>query len=477
MSNQDTPEDIQPKSDPLRVKVGKTTLKLREGVNRVKTVTKDSAGVEHVKVTEYRQFTLAYTVGKQRFRRRFATLEEARAEAHLVATKLDGDEKKVLLLTEDDRLAYVQAKKHVEPLGVKVHAACEKYAAAVKALAGLPTKPSLEIAVNEYAAAVCRLPGDVELREAIDFYIARHPVGMRLRTVQQVVDELIEVKRKAGKSHVHLKDLESRLGKFAHAFECPIASVTQDWIQKWVDSLNLANRTKQNHLRLVRLLFGFAVRKGYLAREAVYEITGVEKPEAEETEIEIFAPDELRELFRHARPEMIPWLAVSAFAGIRNAELSRLDWRDVNLKSRYITVTAGKAKTGARRLVPITDTLFAWLQPHAQSSGPVVAFANIAKQIGWLVDDVNAARKKEGQPEFVWKHNGLRHSFCSYRLAVVKDAAKVALEAGNSPAMLFAHYRELVTEEQAKEWFAIMPAPETNILPMAVNTKLATANG
>jgi integrase len=79
-------------------------------------------------------------------------------------------------------------------------------------------------------------------------------------------------------------------------------------------------------------LFGFAIRKKYLPREAIHEVTDVEKPEAEDTEIETFTPDELRELFRHARPEMIPWLAISAFAGVRNVELSRLDWRNVNLR-------------------------------------------------------------------------------------------------------------------------------------------------
>ncbi len=36
-------------------------------------------------------------------------------------------------------------------------------------------------------------------------------------------------------------------------------------------------------------------------------------------------------------------------------------------------------------------------------------------------------------------------------------AAEVALEAGNSPQMIFKHYRELVTEKAAKAWFAITP--------------------
>ena len=56
-----------------------------------------------------------------------------------------------------------------------------------------------------------------------------------------------------------------------------------------------------------------------------------------------------------------------------------------------------------------------------------------------------------------WKHNALRHSFISYRVAETGDVPKVALEAGNSPAMIFAHYRELVTADDALQWFAIAP--------------------
>jgi hypothetical protein len=42
----------------------------------------------------------------------------------------------------------------------------------------------------------------------------------------------------------------------------------------------------------------------------------------------------------------------------------------------------------------------------------------------------------------------------------VKSADQVALEAGNSPAIIFRHYRELTTEETAKEWFGIGARPD-----------------
>jgi hypothetical protein len=51
---------------------------------------------------------------------------------------------------------------------------------------------------------------------------------------------------------------------------------------------------------------------------------------------------------------------------------------------------------------------------------------------------------------FAWAKNGLRHSYISYRLAILHDTARVALEAGNSPQVIFSSYRELVTPEAAK---------------------------
>ena len=56
-----------------------------------------------------------------------------------------------------------------------------------------------------------------------------------------------------------------------------------------------------------------------------------------------------------------------------------------------------------------------------------------------------------------WPRNVLRHSYISYRIAKVKSADQVALEAGNSPSIIFKHYRELTTEAQADEWFGILP--------------------
>ncbi|MDB6124517.1 MAG: hypothetical protein JWQ71_3510, partial [Pedosphaera sp.] len=49
----------------------------------------------------------------------------------------------------------------------------------------------------------------------------------------------------------------------------------------------------------------------------------------------------------------------------------------------------------------------------------------------------------------------LRHSYISYRVADTQEVNKTALEAGNSPAMIFSNYRELVTPQDAKSWFSL----------------------
>jgi len=424
---------------PLEIKNGNVTVKIYTVKNRVNGAS-------------YPQFTLVHYLGSQRIKRKFADLKEARREAELVAAKLASGENEVLRLTSTDRVVYLQARAELHSLN-------------------LP----LNVAVSEYVNAVKRLPQGVKLSEAVDFFLRRNSTALPQKTVREVVDEMIASKTKQDRGEKHLADLESRLGRFADAMQMNIGQVTGVMIQKHLDELNVAGRTQQNHLRHITSLFRFAARKKYLPKDALDEIAAVEKPEAELTDIEIFSPVELRELLTVARPEIIPWLAVAAFAGLRTAELQRLDWHEVNLTERYIEVTAAKSKTASRRLVPITDNLLAWLTPRAQTGGRVTGFENMAKQIGWLVQDVNEAREKHAKEnghdlksaqKFEWKRNGLRHSFISYRLAAIKNTAEVALEAGNSPQMIFKHYRQLVTEAEAAKWFSIMPENKENVIAL-----------
>ncbi len=278
---------------------------------------------------------------------------------------------------------------------------------------------------------------------------------------------MLAAKREAKLSKVYLWDLKVRLNRFCSAFSMNISGVSGKLIQAWLDEMKGSGRTKQNYLRVVTALIRFAIRRKYLPKDAIEEVEAVQQAKEDNGETEIFTPAEMTEILTAAKAEMIPWLAIAGFAGLRTAEIQRLDWSEVNLAERHIQITASKAKTAARRLAPITDNLLAWLEPHAKKTGKVADFERWWNEIPKVADAVNAKREmatllaRKGHtkiPEFVWKHNAMRHSFCSYRLAAVKNTAQVALEAGNSPQMIHKHYQQLVTEAEAAKWFAIIPA-------------------
>jgi integrase len=124
-----------------------------------------------------------------------------------------------------------------------------------------------------------------------------------------------------------------------------------------------------------------------------------------------------------------------------------LEWSEINFEKGHIEVKAQKAKTATRRLVPIQPNLAKWLAPYRGRKGKLF-------QSRRTVDGAIKFAKRLNIP---WKANCLRHSYATYRLSMVPDAGRIALEMGNSPAKLFTNYRDLDRENHAPEWFAIEP--------------------
>jgi integrase len=186
------------------------------------------------------------------------------------------------------------------------------------------------------------------------------------------------------------------------------------------------------------------------------------RPKLPDNPPEIFAVNELRLLLEAARltaPDVLPILAIGAFSGLRDAEIKRLDWSEVDQKRGYIEVKAQKAKSARRRIVQMQPNLRDWLKPYAGIAGAVVP-ANWRKKLD---------RVREAGGLLKWPNNGLRHSFASYRLAAIHDAPRVAAELGHSsPQMLYSTYREVVLPEEAERYWEIKPAAEAaNVVEFA----------
>ena len=76
---------------------------------------------------------------------------------------------------------------------------------------------------------------------------------------------------------------------------------------------------------------------------------GMVRYKEDKAPVSIFTPENIASLLKKADATLRPFLAIGAFAGLRTAELQRLDWSEIDLDRGFITVAASKAKTRRRR--------------------------------------------------------------------------------------------------------------------------------
>jgi len=443
-------------------------------------VTRGSATVR-IYLTPHGQenyFTVSFWMDGKRHRQVFPTLKQAKTVAADKAQKISNGQLGAAKLTNADSASYFRAIALLKPVGA-----------------------ALEFAASEYASAATRLRG-VSLSRAVDYYLRRHPIDQVPKMVKEVADEMVKMKRADKLSVRYVNQLEYDLKRFTSRFRGRLEDIRGADVDTWLRDLGVGPRTRNNMRSSVHALIKFAVARKYLPKDHD-EMDAVPVAKDNGGEIEIFTSKEMAEILAHADERIIPFLAIGAFAGIRHAEIQRLDWTDIHFDAGIIEIRAAKAKTASRRTVPILDNLRAWLADLRKEDGAVCDYLDMGSEIETLVRDINKARRSawgkakgasagqlsmaeekvredaktksakpkqrgevppgaetariEGWAPFAWKHNALRHSFISYRVAETQNVAQVALEAGNSPQMIFKHYRELVRPAEAKAWFAIEP--------------------
>jgi integrase len=284
------------------------------------------------------------------------------------------------------------------------------------------------------------------LRDAARFYVAHLKTITGSRKISDVVADLLAARTADGMSTRYLGDLRVRLGRFVQSFgEEMIAGISASRIDEWLRGLGVGPVTRNTYRRRLAVLFSFAKRRGYVSENPV---ANVERAKERETEIAILSVSELARLLECASSEMLPFWTIGAFAGLRRAEIERLTWNEIDSDAGVIEVKASKAKTASRRLVTIQPNLREWLAPYRTCTGRVCP-VNLQRKIN---DERERAKLRSE-----WPQNALRHSFGSYHLARFNDAAKLALEMGNSPATIFRHYRQLVKPKEAERYWKIAP--------------------
>ena len=312
------------------------------------------------------------------------------------------------------------------------------------ALSKLPKGHSIIDAVTEYSKLIKKKKKDpIAIKDAVDLYVEKsRRLNKRVRTIE---------------------DLRYRLNIFCSTFgDRKIDAIDTDDIQNWLnDQSRLSARSLRNFKNTVRTFLNWAKKQKYITDNPATEI---ELPSIDWKPPVILTVKEASRLFNVAESneshwELIPFLTLSAFAGLRTAEINRLSWDSINLNRKQVTIGVDQAKKRRLRTVDLLPNAIAWLKSCNKREGQVTP-PNFYHRIAKLRAEAGFDHWK-GE-----KANALRHSFGSYDFGLHQDAAKTASKLGHKADddQLFDHYRNLVDKSQAKAYFEIKPTFENGRL-------------
>jgi integrase len=311
-------------------------------------------------------------------------------------------------------------------------------------------------------------------------YLKEHVQNLRLlpeiithweRTAKTITDPLtVEALCKAFTVYRQTKNLDKRTladdRYIARKLFCQFGSklaheITRADIRRLLDGAP-SQSTARKLYKVASLIFDYAKENGVIA---IHPMTDMDRPEVAYSIPGVFSCAQFRTLLCTAKenfPDLLPFLALAGFAGMRRAELVKqyaadqvLQWSDVDWNKRLITVRDGVAKAtrrklGNRRFVPMEAALVSWLSPSRRDDGPVVPVSDAAFRR--RMKNLFAAAK------LIPDQNALRHSFASYWLARSENGVgALAKIMGNSETVCRRHYLETLSPDEGRAWFAIRP--------------------
>ena len=260
------------------------------------------------------------------------------------------------------------------------------------------------------------------------------------------------------------RDLEAMAKSFAGRSLVDIADAD---LKGWWESRTTGRSGKtRNEARGNLVAFwNWAVRDGIHPKE----VTAAEKLPRVELGIcerRVLTPGEFLAVARDIAEEWRPWLVLGAFCGLRPEEIAPINRKiktrknkrglradEIDFTWKVIRLPAEVSKVGAPRNVPLSEAALAWLEWAGIRAGMAGAICTRNPS-----EEGETARIGREVFETGWPQDALRHSYGSFRNAVIRNLPQVAEEMGTSETMLRRHYHNPRTLEEGAEWFALRPA-------------------
>lgn len=305
--------------------------------------------------------------------------------------------------------------------------------------------------LNEAAWAFQKL-GKIKLTEVVEFYLAHaRPEAGAKKLSEVIVEHLRAVLERGGSPTYHNAQRISCELLQRDLNDPIITTVSAEAIEEVANRKKWKPLNKRNYFRDWSMLFNFALRREYIAKNP---LSKVDRPRVKTEIPEIYTVAESRSLLVSARdhyPELLGFIAIGLFAGVRVEELKRMTWEMVHLEEEIISlpgwVAKGGAKGGMPRDIEVSANLTEWLMLCKPRTGPLSPTSALRSKLDGLYEKADSR-----------KRNALRHSFASYFLVKTKSPERTQLNLGQqTPSVLFKHYRQVVKAADAAAYWDIRP--------------------
>jgi len=361
-------------------------------------------------------FQLYARLDGTRFRKNFATREEAEAERQV---------QEIQWLQRETGIRAAATRLTDEQL----HEAESMF----RRIAGLPRSLSfyVEFALDNYREPISQKP----LSEAITAYTAEK----QHEREQDLLSDpyFTRIKRDLKRLQKHFK-------------EVTVAEVAGDRLRAYLEADRAGAKTFNNRRGIVSTFLKFALHREWIAEDPLKKIPA-RRIRRRRGGAVTFTTEQAKALMAFVEehyPAAVPFFALCLFAGIRpclrSGEILRLQPSHVKMETNVIRIDGEVSKVREPRNVTIQPNLAAWLRAYPLKKFPIIP------------TNLQHIREKVAQ-KFPLSHDVMRHTFISMFVAKFRSIGEASLQAGNSETIIRKHYLELKMPDEAELFFGILP--------------------
>lgn len=215
-----------------------------------------------------------------------------------------------------------------------------------------------------------------------------------------------------------------------------LGAINENALKKHLDSriqAGLSHRTANHTIRVMKTFLAWAVRQNKLNKNP---LATMQKYKVDVSEPRYLDQNEVIQVLAKAK-EYKSYLvvAIAIYTGMRQGEIRRLAWEDINFDTKTINVRL--TKTGKFRHIPIHPDLINILKENQKSSGLI--YEGTLRTIEWQLTKI-----RESLPEIKYfRFHDLRHTFASLLIKSGVDIYTVSKILGHSNVATTAIYSHL----------------------------------